>query len=195
MLELFKESGCYSIGLGVESGSNTTLKTIQKGISVEQVDDVVKMSSDVGLHTVAYFIVSLPGETIEEMYKTFNLIKKFRGYKNVETGANICIIYPGTGIERIAKENGALPQGFSWSLPYHSSRSAFLGLNRTLPLFEDIVKLEDVVSLRFKELQSDTKTNWISKGIKGLRRVKTFREFKEYVQQGIYTIKARNKSS
>ena len=40
---MMMDSGCVGVGLGIESGSNTILKNINKGETAEQMMEAVKM--------------------------------------------------------------------------------------------------------------------------------------------------------
>ncbi|MEM4662735.1 MAG: radical SAM protein [Candidatus Diapherotrites archaeon] len=73
MLISMYNSGCYQIHFGVESGSQEMLENMNKGTKIEDVKKVFKMCNDVGIETVAFFIVGYPGETEETIEKTKEL--------------------------------------------------------------------------------------------------------------------------
>ena len=68
-----KRSGCYSLAVGIESGSKRLLAKIHKGISLERVPATLEMIRDAGIRTVGYFILGLPTETREERNQTISL--------------------------------------------------------------------------------------------------------------------------
>jgi len=72
MLEKFKESGCRRLHIGVEAGDKV-LKTLKKKITIEQARRAFRLCHEVGIDTMAYFIVGSPGETLEDVKATIAL--------------------------------------------------------------------------------------------------------------------------
>jgi radical SAM superfamily enzyme YgiQ (UPF0313 family) len=73
MLKKFKESGCRRLHIGVEAGTNKVLETLKKKITVEQARRAFKLCREVGIDTMAYFIIGNPGETLEDVKATLAL--------------------------------------------------------------------------------------------------------------------------
>jgi radical SAM superfamily enzyme YgiQ (UPF0313 family) len=73
-LDLFKKAGFYHFGLGVESGSNKTLKSINKQITTEQIYQVVDSLVKHGFQSTYNFIAGFPNETIEDYKETLRTI-------------------------------------------------------------------------------------------------------------------------
>lgn len=73
LLEMMKETGCWQIAVGIESGDNDILKLIRKGISVEKVKEVVNAADRLGIMMKGFFMLGHPGETRETLNKTINL--------------------------------------------------------------------------------------------------------------------------
>jgi len=151
LLEQVRKAGGVAIGLGIESGSQKVLDNIAKGITVEQAKSAVKLSIDLGFVVKAFFMTSLPGETLEDVEMTVKLVDQLKNYGGDRLHAcygSITTIYPGTRIEMLARKTGLLPADFSWNLPYHSQKMEALGLNPALPCFEnDSLSIEEI--LRF----------------------------------------------
>ncbi|MCD6574388.1 radical SAM protein [Candidatus Aerophobetes bacterium] len=76
LLEKMYESGCYQIEFGVESGSQRMLDLMGKGYKLENIKKVFKIANDIGLETVAFFILGYPGETRKSILKTIKLAKE-----------------------------------------------------------------------------------------------------------------------
>jgi len=70
MLSAMKKAGCEQINYGVESGNNSVLERINKGITTEKAIETFKLTKQAGLKTGAYFMIGCPGETKEEMRQT-----------------------------------------------------------------------------------------------------------------------------
>jgi len=73
LLQLMRRSGCYSLAVGIESGSRRLLRKIHKGINLDTVHEKLAMIRDAGMLTVGYFILGLPSETRAERKQTIDL--------------------------------------------------------------------------------------------------------------------------
>jgi len=72
LLEAIKEAGCYSIAVGIESGSQRILDSIKKKLTVPLIKEKVKLIYNYGLRITGFFIIGFPGETIEDINKTIS---------------------------------------------------------------------------------------------------------------------------
>jgi anaerobic magnesium-protoporphyrin IX monomethyl ester cyclase len=70
LFELMKRAGCNGVSFGIESGNQEILDRIPKNITLEQVRKAVSWARRAGLETVGYFMLALPGETVETMRET-----------------------------------------------------------------------------------------------------------------------------
>ncbi len=70
MLLSMKKAGFYSLGFGIETASDTTLKYISKGITTDFIKDKIKLCKRMGFQTVGFFILGFPNETIQDNYNT-----------------------------------------------------------------------------------------------------------------------------
>jgi radical SAM superfamily enzyme YgiQ (UPF0313 family) len=75
-LEKIKESGCYLLSFGAESGSERILKKIKKDVTAEQILNSAKKCLQVGIIPQYSFMIGLPGETKADMMKTLDLISQ-----------------------------------------------------------------------------------------------------------------------
>ena len=78
LLLKMKESGCYQIRFGVESGSQLLLDKMNKNITIEQTKKIFKICDEIGIETIAFFMPGYPGETKETLVKTYELIKEIK---------------------------------------------------------------------------------------------------------------------
>jgi len=138
MLSLMKKAGCRFINFGIESGSPRMLKEIKKNITVEEIKQAIRYSAELKFEMVsAYFMVSLPGETLADIDQTVILMKELKSYgKNVSVTFAYTLIYPGTEIEKTAKHHGILAEDFSWNT-YHEFPNHMLSNSiPIMPYFE-----------------------------------------------------------
>lgn len=78
LLKLLKEAGCKRIHYGVEASSNTILKQLGKNITINQVNNAFKQTKDIGIETLAYFIIGSPSETDDNIQNTINYAKELK---------------------------------------------------------------------------------------------------------------------
>lgn len=102
---LMKQSGCYKVSFGIESGNQEILDRINKGTKLEQVIRAVKLAKAEGFETFGYFMLGLPGETESTMKETVRFAKRL---KLDMAKFNITIPLPGTEIFKEWDEKGCI---------------------------------------------------------------------------------------
>lgn len=70
LLRKMKDAGCYALFVGIESGSQTTLDRVQKGLKINDIVDKVHLIKKTGFFLTAFFMLGLPGEGEDEMEET-----------------------------------------------------------------------------------------------------------------------------
>jgi anaerobic magnesium-protoporphyrin IX monomethyl ester cyclase len=97
--QLLKKTGFRLMKVGLESGSNETLKRINKKETIEQIAAGVKNAKDHGLRVKLTTMTGFPWETEKDVQKTYNIAKKLMVYK-ARFGdclqSSVLITYPGT---------------------------------------------------------------------------------------------------
>jgi anaerobic magnesium-protoporphyrin IX monomethyl ester cyclase len=73
------QAGCTGVQYGIETGNAEIMKRIRKGIKLDQVEKVVKLTQFAGLDIVCSFIVSHPWDTEETILQTIRLGRKLDG--------------------------------------------------------------------------------------------------------------------
>lgn len=74
ILKLMKRAGCWHISYGIESGDQKILDAMQKGEDLNQIEQAIQWSRQVGLKTKGFFMVGFPGETESSLKLTKELI-------------------------------------------------------------------------------------------------------------------------
>lgn len=110
LLKWMKEAGCYRIDYGVESGSPKILKNINKKISIEQIKNAFDLTHEFGIKPVAYLMVGNPGETVETIGETLQLMQQIKPHYT-NTGGILWIL-PNTEIYERSKKLGIIDDAY-----------------------------------------------------------------------------------
>lgn len=105
LLRAMKESGCYIISFGVESGAQRVLDLIGKNLRLKDVIETFEACRELGILTMAFFMIGNPGETRQEIEKTINF--------SVELDPDfaqfsVTTPFPGTPIFDLIERNGRM---------------------------------------------------------------------------------------
>lgn len=103
LLRHMKRAGCYAIAYGIESASPDILEIINKDITLEQVEEVVRITREVGLQTIGYFMLGSPGESPETIDQTIQFAKKL---KLDFAQFSITTPFPGTRLYELYLDGG-----------------------------------------------------------------------------------------
>jgi radical SAM superfamily enzyme YgiQ (UPF0313 family) len=80
MVKLMARAGCRGFYIGAESGSQRVLDYMKKGITLEQVKNVVNWSKKANIRCYLSFLLGVPNETEDERYATLILIDRLKPY-------------------------------------------------------------------------------------------------------------------
>jgi radical SAM superfamily enzyme YgiQ (UPF0313 family) len=105
LLECMAKAGCKIIQFGVESGSEEILKSIRKGITLEQAIKAVKWSIEAGIKPVCSFMVPHPEDTMETIRETKNFMEKLKAMGALVV-VSLTTPFPGTYLHDHAEEMG-----------------------------------------------------------------------------------------
>jgi anaerobic magnesium-protoporphyrin IX monomethyl ester cyclase len=138
IISLAKQSGCYRLEMGVESGDDSILKGIGKQITVEQVKRAVRIIQQQRISLGTYYILGHPNETKETAEKTIELAVEL----NTNTIAvGIMVPYPGTKVYEKAKngEDGYRLLSENWQ---EYDKFGGKALELTGLTYDELVKLQ-----------------------------------------------------
>ncbi|UCD85424.1 MAG: radical SAM protein, partial [Deltaproteobacteria bacterium] len=110
LLKLMKASGCYELTLAIESGDQEVLsKIIKKPLNLKKLEELIKIIKKLRIETNSFFIVGFPGETKEQIHRTFKFAKRLKLDFSLFFIANP---NPGSRLYEICKEKGYLRKDF-----------------------------------------------------------------------------------
>lgn len=111
MVQLMGKAGCWNISWGIESSSEQILKKAAKGYRLEQAPRALKWAHEAGIKNWGYFIVGLPGETVETIQQTIKFAKELP----LDIALfHIAAPYPGTPFFFDVLENNWFRPGTQW---------------------------------------------------------------------------------
>lgn len=120
-IELMAKAGCKGVFLGIESGSPSILKNMNKATTIEKYREGIKKLHEHGILTFGSFIMGFPGETDETIQETIDFIKE----TNVDYyRAQVWYCEKGTKIESQRDTYKIEGEGFVWSHASMNSQQA-----------------------------------------------------------------------
>lgn len=163
LLSLMKKAGCKSIALGIESGDEDVFNNTNKGEELSDIVKAVKMIKKAGIKCVGYFIVGLPGDSIDSTKKSVRFQRSL-GFSDFKY--NMLIPYPGTKIWDMVREKGRLLTdikdtyhfGDNVKIPFETDKISKKTLEQCMHLAEnqewvhaenDIINIKKDFNLRF----------------------------------------------
>lgn len=102
LLQHMWDVGFRQVSLGVESGVNHVLQHVKKAESVEQIEQAIQWTTEIGYEVYLYFIIGLPGERYEDFLVSKRLATR---YDVAEARFYNLVPFPGTELYEWAKEH------------------------------------------------------------------------------------------
>jgi len=132
MFEWMKKAGCEKVMIGVESGSETILRNIDKGTSVSKVKRTLSWLKELDMKVHLLLMVGNPGETWKTIEESKQLVHET---KPDDMTISILYIHPGTPIYEIAKSKGKIDDNY-WLT------------DKLQPVFDVELKNSELVAMR-----------------------------------------------
>jgi anaerobic magnesium-protoporphyrin IX monomethyl ester cyclase len=105
-LGAMKRAGCIRTAFGVESGNQAILDTVvDKHLTLDQVRAAFSAARTVGMETIGFFIIGMPGETEETMEDTIRFACEL---DPVVANFSIATPFPGTQMYETIKAQGRI---------------------------------------------------------------------------------------
>jgi anaerobic magnesium-protoporphyrin IX monomethyl ester cyclase len=111
-IKLLKELGVKSIGMGLESGCNRTLKYLKRdNIDIKDNENAIRIIKKHGIEVHGSFIIGSPEEDRKDILETLKFIKK-----NQLTGFDVYVLtpFPGTPVWDYALSRGLVAEEMDW---------------------------------------------------------------------------------
>lgn len=114
IVDMLVESGCESLYLGIETGSEFMQKEINKNLNIKNIDEALAYCEKKGLYTWASFIIGFPKETTDDIDATLKLATNIRQYKtNQVVQVHVLSLEPGSKLFQDNREKLVFTNSFS----------------------------------------------------------------------------------
>lgn len=106
-IKRLKEAGCNLIQVGIESGSPTILKEMNKVQNLRNAKKQIELLSKYGIRCGSGFLTGTPGETIATLHETKEYLKELNAIRHCTLPRIHTIkFFAGTPLYKTAKEKG-----------------------------------------------------------------------------------------
>lgn len=124
VLKILKESGCFRVWIGAESGSQRIIDAMDRRVDVQQVRAMIQAARSTGIEAGTFIMLGYPGETEADIQETVEHLKS----SNPDL-FTITVAYPikGTGLYEEVQASS-----FS-ALPWEKRSDRDLDFKRTYP--------------------------------------------------------------
>jgi radical SAM superfamily enzyme YgiQ (UPF0313 family) len=122
VIRTLKETGCFRVWIGAESGSQKVIDLMDRRVDVNQVREMIRESHRQGLEAGTFIMLGYPGETEDDIEETIEHLKK-----SDPDHFTITIAYPIRGTELYAEVESSQ----TTTLPWNSSTDRDIDFKRT----------------------------------------------------------------
>ena len=110
VIALFKQSGCFRVWIGAESGSQRVIDLMDRRVEVSKVREMIQLSRAGGLETGTFIMLGYPGETEADIEATVEHLKV--SHPDYYT---ITIAYPIKGTDMYTEVEERFVEALDWS--------------------------------------------------------------------------------
>ncbi len=110
VIRQLKETGCFRVWIGAESGSQKIIDLMDRRVDVQQVRDMINLSKKYGIETGTFIMLGYPGETEADIEETIHHLKESN-----PDHFTITVAYPIKGTELYEEVEGDLLGNPEWT--------------------------------------------------------------------------------
>lgn len=111
VIKHLRETGCFRVWIGAESGSQKVIDLMDRRVDVKQVRDMIRLSKKYGIETGTFIMLGYPGETEGDIEETIQHLKE-----SDPDHFTITIAYPIKGTELFQEVEANQTHKLEWSL-------------------------------------------------------------------------------
>jgi len=98
LLRHMRRAGCVAVNFGVESGDDEILRSIKKGITVDQVERALEWAKTESLQTCCNFMLGFPQETPRALGRTLRFMERIAPLVDSFSTLGVVVPFPGTAL-------------------------------------------------------------------------------------------------
>lgn len=190
LLSKMKKAGLFHLSFGLEAGSERVRnEIINKKVDIEDFHRTVALCRELGIVPNAFFIFSHPTESWEEARDTIKIIERYKD--QIEGSIAILHIYPGTPLEKQAKEQGILPGDFSWAKKHSGKIATLPTAQGDVPLYIDRLTWAQICELVFRWSFSAGGVSVFRKIPRVLKNIRSMEDIKRYAVMAFVYLKLK----
>ena len=107
---MLKETGCFRVWIGAESGSQKVIDLMDRRVDVKQVRDMIRLTRKHGIEAGTFIMLGYPGETEDDIEETIRHLKE----SNPDY-FTITVAYPIKGTELYEEIEAVQTTNLDWS--------------------------------------------------------------------------------
>lgn len=109
VIMLLRDTGCFRVWIGAESGSQKIIDLMDRRVDVNQVRDMIKLSKKYGIESGTFIMLGYPGETEEDIEETIHHLKE-----SDPDHFTITVAYPIRGTELYQEVEAIQTRQLDW---------------------------------------------------------------------------------
>ncbi|HYG20822.1 MAG TPA: radical SAM protein [Ohtaekwangia sp.] len=110
VIRTLKETGCFRVWIGAESGSQKVIDLMDRRVNVHQVRDMIQLSKKYGIESGTFIMLGYPGETEDDIEETIRHLKE-----SDPDHFTITVAYPIKGTELFQEVEAHQTGALDWS--------------------------------------------------------------------------------
>lgn len=110
VIKMLKETGCFRVWIGAESGSQRVIDLMDRRVDVNQVRDMIKLTKKHGIQTGTFIMLGYPGETETDIEETIQHLKE-----SDPDHFTITVAYPIKGTELYQEVEASQTPDLDWT--------------------------------------------------------------------------------
>ncbi|MES1215037.1 MAG: radical SAM protein, partial [Bacteroidota bacterium] len=109
VLQMLKQSGCFRIWIGAESGSQKIIDAMDRRVQVKQVRETIKLVKAYGMEAGTFIMLGYPGEEESDIRETLHHLK----YSNPDL-YTVTVAYPIKGTRLYSETENIFTEDLPW---------------------------------------------------------------------------------
>src|SRR5688572_8729559 len=110
VIKMLKETGCFRVWIGAESGSQKVIDLMDRRVDVVKVRDMIRLARQHGIEAGTFIMLGYPGETEEDIEETIQHLKQSN-----PDHFTITIAYPIKGTELFQEIESIQTKELDWA--------------------------------------------------------------------------------